>query len=721
MTALEILKKYYGYDAFRPGQREIIEGILEGRDALGIMPTGGGKSICYQVPALLLEGITVVISPLISLMKDQVDALKEYGIDAELINSTLSTNEYREIIMKAKEGAYKLIYVAPERLETESFMELMRELPIAMVAVDEAHCVSQWGHDFRPSYRRIQYTIRSLEKRPIIAAFTATATPLVKEDIRNLLGLYNPFELTSSFDRPNLYFEVRKPSNKLKEIEAYLRAHSDESGVIYCATRKNVDELCEKLESLDLSVTKYHAGLSEGERTRNQEDFLYDRKNVIVATNAFGMGIDKPNVRFVLHYNMPKNMEGYYQEAGRAGRDGESAECILLFGNQDIMTNRFLIENGGLGDHTNDYAKLSSMVDYCHTERCLRNYILEYFGQETLGEHCGKCGSCNNETEETDITVEAQKIMSCVKRMGERFGSTQVVDVLKGANTQKIRSFRFHELTTYGIMRDYAKEVIKELIAFLIAEGYLHLEGGQFPVLRLTVLSYAVLKGEKGVTIKRCLIKESETKKVAEDARERSVTLDRELYERLKQIRYDLAVEYHIQPFMVFPDTTLKEMSGYYPMTEENLLKVSGVGEHKLEKYGKYFIEAIKAYIKEKNIHIDFKESLIDAVSNKITTTKSAPRDSYKLTYELYRQGKELDEIADERNLTRMTIENHLLKCVEEGLEVDFNEFIPQEYEMQILDVIKASNDKLLKPIKEKLPDEVNYTAIKFTLAKYRL
>ncbi len=725
MQALKVLKKYYGYDAFRPGQEEIIKEILSGKDVLGILPTGGGKSLCYQVPALLLEGITIVISPLISLMKDQVDTLKEYGIQAELINSTLSTTEFREIVTQAREGAYKLLYVAPERLETESFIDLMKQMPISMIAVDEAHCVSQWGHDFRPSYRRISQMISFLEKRPIIGAFTATATPLVKKDIKALLGLQTPFEYMSTFDRPNLYFEVKKPQNKLQETENYLRKHMDQSGIIYCATRKNVDELWERLNRLGIPTTRYHAGLSEKERTQNQEDFLFDRIPLIVATNAFGMGIDKPNVKFVLHYNMPKNMEGYYQEAGRAGRDGEDAECILLFSTQDIMTNRYIIENGtSSNNHSQEYEKLNSMVAYCNTEGCLRNYILMYFGQQPLEDNCHNCSSCNNDIEETDITIEAQKIMSCVKRMREQFGSTQVADVLKGANTQKIRSMHFDELTTYGIMRDYPKDTIKELISFLVAEGYLHLEGSKYPVLRLTPMSYTVLKGEKQVSIKRILQKE-ETKSSLSSIAMNDQDVDFVLLELLRQTRYKIANENSIQPFMVFPDTTLKDMSRRYPINEEMMLQVSGVGEYKLEKYGNKFIEVIQGYVEEHNITViaahEWGERETAVTPRGAQVTKAAPRDSHLLTYELYIEGKTIEQIADERNLTQMTIENHLLKCAKEGMEIDFRKFIPEQHEAEIIDAIKTCGPKLLKPIKECLPPEVSYTAIKFTLVKYEL
>lgn len=724
MDPVSVLKRYYGYDSFRPGQREIIDTILVGRDVLGIMPTGGGKSICYQVPALLLEGITIVISPLISLMKDQVDTLKEYGIAAELINSTLSTGEFREIISQAREGAYKLLYVAPERLETESFMSLIEDVPVSMVAVDEAHCVSQWGHDFRPSYRQIYEMIGRMPRRPIVTAFTATATPQVKEDIRKLLDLYQPFEYISSFDRGNLYFEVRKPSNKLHEIQQYLKEHQGESGIIYCATRKTVDEVCARLNQLGILATRYHAGLSEGERTQNQEAFLFDKTPLMVATNAFGMGIDKPNVRFVLHYNMPKNMEGYYQEAGRAGRDGEEAECILLYGTQDIMTNRYLIENGSSTARSVEYEKLNSMVDYCNTGACLRNYILHYFGEQPMSEGCHKCGNCNNDIEETDITIEAQMILSCVKRMQERFGSSQVADVLKGANTQKIRSLHFDELSTYGIMRDYPKDTIKELISFLIAEGKLQLVGTEFPVVQLTENSYNVLKGVDKVFIRRVLIKES--RKVSESTT--STVVDHMLYEYLRKVRQEEATMQHIQPFMVFADTTLKEMARVYPTSEDELLQITGVGEFKAAKYGERFLDVIKTYVDSHPLEVERMKQLVKKevdkhLNSKVIThhTKSAPRDSYKLTYELYQAGRTVEEIAEEREVTRMTVENHLIKCIEEGMQVNYDDFIPNEYESQIMTAIEECGAALLKPIKESLPEEITYTAIKFAVTKYNL
>jgi ATP-dependent DNA helicase RecQ len=436
-----LLKQYFGYDEFRSGQKEIINQILSGADVLAVMPTGAGKSICFQIPAMKMDGITVVISPLISLMKDQVDSLSQAGIKAAYINSSLSSAQLDRVISNAVNGLYRLIYVAPERLENSDFIELMKSLSISMVAVDEAHCVSQWGHDFRPSYTKIADMVAALPHRPVVAAFTATATPQVKDDIIKLLKLKNPYTLTTGFDRENLYFEVAKPKNKMQALLQYLEGNRDKSGIIYASTRKTVEMLCDRLNEAGFTAQRYHAGLSESERTQNQEDFIYDRVNIMVATNAFGMGIDKSNVSFVIHYNMPKNMESYYQEAGRAGRDGEKAECILYFSASDIITNKFFIENNSENtDKSAEYQKLNEIIDYCNTDKCLRAYILHYFGDAAAQEegNCGNCGNCNNETEQTDITVEAQKIMSCIKRAGERFGSGVICSILRGKHTQKI-------------------------------------------------------------------------------------------------------------------------------------------------------------------------------------------------------------------------------------------------------------------------------------------
>lgn len=586
--AEQYLKKYYGYSHFRPGQGQIIDSILNGNDVCVIMPTGAGKSICFQIPALLFPGITLVISPLISLMKDQVDALTELGIPATFINSSISRREETNRIRKAVDGEYRLLYIAPERLETESFGELVESLSqaVSLVAIDEAHCVSQWGHDFRPSYRQIGPFIQQLPKRPIIAAFTATATPEVQEDIVNLLSLERPQLHFTGFNRENLSFAVLKGVNKKDFVLNYVAENRDSAGIIYAATRKEVDKLYELLHKKGYLAGKYHAGLSDKERIRAQEAFLYDDIRVMVATNAFGMGIDKSNVRYVIHNNLPKNMESYYQEAGRAGRDSDPSECILLFAAQDILLQKYLIEQNVLSParKNNELKKLQTMVDYAHTQRCLRQFILEYFGETGVADQCGNCSNCNQPSELTDITTEATKVFSCVLRMREQYGVTMVAEVLKGSQNKKILGFGFDRLSTYGVMHEFSLIDIKDLINWLVAEGYLHLTGGQYPVVRLEPKAVAVLKQQAEVFKKTALKTE---KPVAKD----------ELFELLRQLRREIAAREQVPPYIIFADSTLHEMSRRLPVTDKAFLAVKGVGESKLEKYGAQFMGVIRQFI----------------------------------------------------------------------------------------------------------------------------
>jgi ATP-dependent DNA helicase RecQ len=582
------LKKYYGYSQFRPGQGQIIDSILNGNDVCVIMPTGAGKSICFQIPALLFPGITLVISPLISLMKDQVDALTGLGIPATFINSSLSWREAKRRIQKATHGEYRLLYIAPERLETESFSELVESLSqsVSLVAIDEAHCVSQWGHDFRPSYRQIGPFIKQLPNRPIIAAFTATATPEVQEDIVNLLSLQEPQLHVTGFNRENLSFAVFKGVNKKEFVLDYVAENRDSAGIIYAATRKEVDKLYEMLHKRGYAAGKYHAGLNDQERIRAQEAFLYDDVRVMVATNAFGMGIDKSNVRYVIHYNLPKNMESYYQEAGRAGRDGVPSECILLYAAQDILLQKFLIEQTVLAPtrKNNEFKKLQLMVDYAHTQRCLRGFILEYFGETGTPDHCGNCSNCNQPGELIDITTDAAKVFSCILRMREQYGMTMVAEVLKGSQNKKILGFGFDRLSTYGVMRESPLNVIKDLMNWLVAEGYLHLTGGQYPVVRLEPKAVAVLK-QQGQVFKKAPVKVE--KPVAKD----------ELFELLRQLRREIAAREQVPPYIIFADSSLHEMSRLLPTTPKAFLSIKGVGESKLEKYGEQFMGVIKKYV----------------------------------------------------------------------------------------------------------------------------
>lgn len=709
---VQILQEYFGYSEFKPGQQAIIDKILEGRDVLGIMPTGAGKSICFQVPALALPGTAIVISPLISLMKDQVDTLNEMGVKAAFINSSLDLEEYRNVIFNAKQGVYKLLYIAPERLETERFWELLGAMSISLVAVDEAHCVSEWGHDFRPSYKKIAGMIASLPGRPVVAAFTATATPEVKEDIERLLVLEQPYVLVTGFDRENLYFEVDKPPDKFDFLLEYMRKSGGSSGIIYCATRKTVESVCEKLNRKRIPATRYHAGLSDDERTKNQEAFVYDRVQVIVATNAFGMGIDKPNIRFVIHYNMPKTMENYYQEAGRAGRDGEKADCILLYSAADTITNKLLIENGGEGsDKANDYKKLQEMVDYCNTDGCLRKYILGYFGEQNLQGECDNCGNCLGNLESTNITVEAQKILSCIKRTGERFGSGVIADVLRGANSKKLKDMGFDKLSTYGIMQEYSAETIKELVAYLIAESYIDIRGDKYPVLALNSKAYSLLRNNDELYIKRLISKKQSASQKVE------AKVDKELFERLRLLRKEIAEEHGVPPFVVFSDTALNDMCRKLPTSGEAFLGVSGVGKFKLEKFGDRFIEVIRQYVEENGISPE--EPDIAKKENK-GSGKEPKKDTRLVTYELYTSGKTIDEICRERGLTQITVEGHLIDCLDRGLSLEYECFIPKNLEKEIMTAIQVYGTERLKAIKEALPPEVTYTAIRFAVWKYK-
>jgi ATP-dependent DNA helicase RecQ len=589
-NALKILKTYYGYQSFKKGQEQIIKSILSGHDTLGIMPTGGGKSVCYQIPSLAFPGTTLVISPLISLMKDQVDSLSNLGIPAAFINSSLTQRQVRERISEAEKGLYKLLYVAPERLESENFLGLLQSLSITMVAIDEAHCVSQWGHDFRRSYLNIGNFIKEIPTRPVVTAFTATATKEVKEDIIKLLGLKNAKVFVTGFDRENLFFEVRRGENKKDFILDYLKDNREEAGIIYAATRKEVDSIYELLEKKGFNVGKYHAGMKDWEREVNQEDFLYDEVKVMVATNAFGMGIDKSNVRYVIHYNMPKNMESYYQEAGRAGRDGEPGDCILLFSPQDIIIQKFLIEQSIFSPvrKNNEYQKLQQMADYCHTDRCLRKYILEYFGETVDDESCNNCSNCSQELEIVDITIEAQKAFSCIRRMKERFGIKLVAEVLKGSKIKKIRELGFDRLSTYGLMETNTAKEIVDLLNLLVAEGYIYLTEGKFPVAKLSPKAVPVLKGEKKVFRRIPIKKEKDNSRQV-------------LFEILRNLRTVIAQRENVPPYVVFTDRTLHEMCRMLPMNRSALRQISGVGDVKLNKYGDSFIEKITRYVEENN------------------------------------------------------------------------------------------------------------------------
>ena len=583
--ARQILKKFYGYEDFRPGQKKVVESLLNRNDTVAIMPTGAGKSICFQIPALLFEGVTLVISPLISLMKDQVDSLRQLGIAAVYINSSVSKAQLYKDLQDISAGFYKIIYIAPERLTSEYLPDSFKNLNISMVAVDEAHCLSQWGHDFRPSYRNILNFTNSLRIKPIISAFTATATPEVKTDIINLLGLKQPNIFVTGFDRPNLYFSVLRGEVKDKFVIDYVKKHQDEAGIIYVGTRKDVDALQVLLEIKGIKAGRYHAGMTDEERNQMQEDFLYDNLSVMVATNAFGMGIDKPNVRYVIHYNMPKNMEAYYQEAGRAGRDGFSGNCILLYSPQDTQLQKFLISKSTESEIRQqlEYKRLQSMVDYCHTPQCLRAFILHYFGEFDVEEHCDNCSNCKLEGELIDITIDAQKVLSCVYRMHERFGVKMIAEVLKGSKSAKVKQFNFERLSTYGLMKERKLKDISDLILRLSAMQYLDITESQYPVVTLNELSWQVLRGQKKVWQKMVIVKKAKAKG--------------ELFEALRSLRKELATKEKLPPYMIFSDATLTQMATDKPTDLELMKNIRGVGEFKLQKYGEEFLTVIKSYI----------------------------------------------------------------------------------------------------------------------------
>ncbi|WP_444311022.1 DNA helicase RecQ [Megamonas funiformis] len=583
--ARQVLQKFYGYEDFRPGQKKVVESLLNRNDTVAIMPTGAGKSICFQIPALLFEGVTLVISPLISLMKDQVDSLRQLGIAAVYINSSVSKAQLYKDLQNISAGFYKIIYIAPERLTSEYLPDSFKNLNISMVAVDEAHCLSQWGHDFRPSYRNILNFTNSLRIKPIISAFTATATPEVKTDIINLLGLKQPNVFVTGFDRPNLYFSVLRGEVKDKFVIDYVKKHQDEAGIIYVGTRKDVDALQVLLEIKGIKAGRYHAGMTDEERNQMQEDFLYDNLSVMVATNAFGMGIDKPNVRYVIHYNMPKNMEAYYQEAGRAGRDGLSGNCILLYSPQDTQLQKFLISKSTESEIRQqlEYKRLQSMVDYCHTPQCLRAFILHYFGEFDVEEHCDNCSNCKLEGELIDITIDAQKVLSCVYRMHERFGVKMIAEVLKGSKSAKVKQFNFERLSTYGLMKERKLKDISDLILRLSAMQYLDITESQYPVVTLNELSWQVLRGQKKVWQKMVIVKKAKAKG--------------ELFEALRSLRKELAIKEKLPPYMIFSDATLTQMATDKPTDLELMKNIRGVGEFKLQKYGEEFLTVIKSYI----------------------------------------------------------------------------------------------------------------------------
>ncbi|PEV02796.1 DNA helicase RecQ [Bacillus cereus] len=694
--AQELLASYFGYSSFRRGQDETIKNVLDGKDTVCIMPTGGGKSICYQIPALVFEGTTLVISPLISLMKDQVDTLVQNGISATYINSSISIAEANQRIQLAKQGHYKLLYVAPERLDSMEFVDQLIDMKIPMIAIDEAHCISQWGHDFRPSYLHIHRILNYLPEKPLVLALTATATPQVRDDICNTLEINQENTIMTTFERENLSFSVIKGQDRNAYLADYIRQNQKESGIIYAATRKVVDQLYEDLMKAGVSVSKYHAGMSDIDRNEQQELFLRDEVSVMVATSAFGMGIDKSNIRYVIHYQLPKNMESYYQEAGRAGRDGLDSTCILLYSSQDVQVQRFLIDQStGESRFSNELEKLQNMTDYCHTEQCLQSFILQYFGEEPK-EDCGRCGNCTDNRESIDVTRESQMVLSCMIRTNQRFGKKMIAQVLTGSKNKKVIEFNFHTLPTYGLLSNRSVKEVSEFIEFLISDELIAVEHGTYPTLKVTEKGKEVLLGKENVLRK-------------ERVETRQIVQDHPLFEVLREVRKEIAQGEGVPPFVIFSDQTLKDMCVKMPQSDSELLTVKGIGEHKLVKYGSHFLQAVQHFIEE---NPNYAETIKTEVVSERKKSGKASANSHLETYEMYKQGIDLNEIAKERNLSRQTIENHLIRCYEDGMEVDWHSFVPAEYE-SLIETAVQNADGGLKSIKEQLPNEVSYFMIR--------
>ncbi|ASF41037.1 DNA helicase RecQ [Halobacillus halophilus] len=707
--AEEILQKYYGYSSFRKGQKEAISHVLHDRNTLAVMPTGGGKSLCYQIPGLSLEGTAIIISPLISLMKDQVDALNSYGIAATYINSSLTAGEQRQRLHDLRQGRYKFVYVAPERFDSPQFLSTIQSIPLSLIAFDEAHCISQWGHDFRPSYRSIVPTLYQITNLPVLMALTATATQEVIRDIKHLIDVPDESIVNTGFARDNLSFRIIKGRDKRDFVEEYLKTRPNESGIIYTATRKDADSLQHYLSKKGFSAGKYHAGMTENQRKQAQVDFVQDEITTIIATNAFGMGIDKSNVRYVIHYSMPMNIESYYQEAGRAGRDGEPGDCALLFSSQDINLQRFLIDQSPSEEKKKEeYAKLQAMINYCHTHTCLQQYILDYFEDPFSSEPCGKCSNCTLVGEVQDMTLEAQMVLSCVKRMGERFGAGLTAKVLKGSSDQKVKQFKFNTLSTYGIMSSYTEKELTRFIHFLTAEGYLTPGQGRYPALQLTDESVAVLKGDQPVE----MLVESTTAK-------HESNYNADYFEELRQIRKSIADEAGLPPYVIFSDATLKEFTIYLPENKNEMLAIKGVGERKFEQYGETFLETIRPWARETDA-----KPVPDKSSSVSIRKKEAndERPSYQVTFEMWKEeSKEIGEIAKERGLSSQTIENHLFRSAHEGLELNWDRWFNEEQEKNILQKLEEMEERKLKPLKEALPEDYTYSMIKAVLNKHEL
>lgn len=715
MDKYQVLKQYFGYDTFREGQEQLIDGILEGRDVFGIMPTGSGKSLCFQIPALMLEGITLVISPLISLMKDQVTALNQAGIHAAYLNSSLTAGQYYKALGLAKEGRYPIIYVAPERLETEAFLDFALNARISMVAVDEAHCVSQWGQDFRPSYLKIVDFIKKLPRRPVVSAFTATATREVREDIADILLLQDPVVVTTGYDRPNLYLGVQSPRDKYAALRNFVDTHPGQCGIVYCLTRKLVDEVSDRLRADGISVTRYHAGLGDKERRKNQDDFIYDRCQVMVATNAFGMGIDKSNVRYVIHYNMPKSIEAFYQEIGRCSRDQEPGECILFYSGQDVVTNQLFIDNNQDNQELDsltrqivqerDRMRLRKMTYYCFTNECLRDYILRYFG-EYGSNYCGNCQNCLTQFETVDVTEEARALIGCVSACRQRYGVNVILDTVHGANTAKIRQYRMDASPFYGTLAKVPTYRLRMIMNHLMLQGFLGVSNDEYAIVKLTGESARILEGEEQVSMKMAKEQERQPQEKSGKKESRSRTAgvslteaDQALFEKLRGLRTEIAREEQVPPYIVFSDKTLVSMCMVKPVTKAEMLSVSGVGAFKYDKYGERFMAFVQAETgKQEGAATEEEAGEPDSSGYGFKAGEggrragSRPRGEFTMTEELAQQLHyserislsdfvgQINDLRDEEAMKRLTIKSIEQWLTDEGyLELCFPGGMPRK------------------------------------------
>ena len=708
----DTLKKVFGFQSFRPNQEAIIKNILEKKDVFAVMPTGGGKSLCYQLPARMMKGTTVVISPLISLMKDQVDAAIENGMSAAFLNSSLSTQEMSAVFKQLKENDLELLYIAPERFAMPSFLETLKSLPISLFAIDEAHCVSEWGHDFRPDYLSLSNLTQTFPHIPV-SAFTATATPKVQKDIISKIRLRSPHIIRASFNRQNLFYQVKSKIGLESQIMEFLKEHADEPGIIYRTTRDSVFRLTEFLVDQGISALPYHAGLSPEERNRNQEAFSRDRATIIVATIAFGMGIDKSNVRFVIHADLPKNIEGYYQETGRAGRDGETANCLLFFGRQDIPKIRYFIDQiPNENERSISLDKLNKSVKYASHNVCRRRQLLEYFGENYAEENCGACDICMGNVEKVDITIDAQIVMSAISRTGQYFGTKHIIDIVAGADTKRIRELQHNEIKTYGAGKHKEKKHWQFIVDELLAQEAIAQDGGQYPVLVLTKKGTDILLGREGIEG----LKREEIKKKPKAFKVSGFEpYDEPLFDKLRVLRKRLAEEHKVPPYIIFSDMTLHEMCIYYPSTLEDMITISGVGDTKLERYGTDFTKEIKAHLDvNPDISIPERKPVAIPVS---TPQQKAKGGTIEKTYDLSKEGLSIKEIAKARNLATSTITGHLESLIKDGRDIAIDRLIDPAKRNTIEEMFVALKTWNTGPIVEHSKGTVNYDEAKLVRA----